>query len=108
MEQTIKNLRFRESMHLLDESYAPFEIARWFCLGEESSAARRKIRGPINRKLYDEDHKDHRGATTNDVFCAQLMQFLHENGYDLGTIAFDDEGKLQEIKKRPNKKKCIR
>jgi len=105
MEQTIKNTRFRNAMRKLDTAYAPFEVARWFCLGEENSATRRKARGPITRKLYEEDHKDHRGATINDVLCVQLMEFLHDKGFDLGTMTFDDQGKLLDIKKRPAIKK---
>ena len=105
MDQILKNQRFRESMRALDEAYSPFEVARWFCLGEESTVMRRRTRGPINRKLYEDGHKDHRGATTNDVLCAQLMQFLHNKGYDLGSMEFDDQGHLLGIKKRPSIKK---
>jgi len=105
MEQLIKNLRFREAIITLDNVYAPFEVARWFCLGEENTSTRRKVRGPINRKLYEEDSKDHRGATINDVMCTQLLKFLHDKGYDLGTMEFDDEGRLLGMKKRPPLKK---
>ncbi|ABM20971.1 MULTISPECIES: hypothetical protein [Marinobacter] len=104
MEQKIKNQRFRESIGTLEETYSPFEVARWFCLGEEGTRTRRAARGPINRKMLPDDHKDSRGASVNDVVCAQLLSFLHEQGYDLGSMRYDDEGRLLEIKKRPVKR----
>lgn len=104
MDQKIKNQRFRESMEDLEARYSPFEVARWFCLGEDGARVRRAARGPINRKLLPDDHKDSRGASVHDVVCAQLLHFLDKEGYDLGSMRYDDQGQLLEIKKRPVKR----
>lgn len=105
MDQKLKNQRYQESMKSLEEAYSKFEVARWFCLGEEDGRTRRAARGPINRKMLPEGHNDSRGASVIDVVCAQLLAFLHEEGYDLGMMRYDDEGRLIEMGKRPVKRK---
>lgn len=101
MTQKDKNDRVREVVAKMSLRYAPFEIARWFSLGDESTRNLRSLRVALNRKTLSEGDKDLRGSTTADVVCWQLIDFLEREGYDLGTIQWDVEGRLIGIRKGP-------
>lgn len=103
MKPEIKNEEFRSLMTALESDYSAFDVARWFCLGEDNTAQLRSARSNLNRKLVADGDKWHRNTSVADVLVAELLGFLDANGYDLNRIERDEEGRLITIHKRPIK-----
>lgn len=105
MDQKIKNRVYSDAIRNLQEWYPQFELARWFSLGDSSTDAKRIARTVINRKMYPEGHAQKRGANVSDVLAAGLLDYLHQEGYDISTLRFDESGKVIELKQRPINRK---
>lgn len=101
MNQEKKSARFRQIVNELSKRYTPFDMARWFSHGNESITVLRNARTAINRKMTPDGEPGARGATTADVVAWELIAFLDKQGYDLGTIEFDEVGHIVNIRKRP-------
>ena len=101
VSQEDKNRVYVDVIERLDDEYGPFEVARWFSLGQEAGDQVKSTRSSINRKLLPEDAPGKRNATNTDVVAVQLLAFLDHKGYDLSQIEFQEDGRLSGIGKRP-------
>lgn len=88
-------------MQALESEYAGFEITRWFCLGAEQRRNILQMRTSLNRKNRPEGDPSLRGTSYQDAVAIQLLAFLDSEGYDLESIRYDEQGRLQPIAKRP-------
>lgn len=101
VSQEEKNRVYVDVIERLEDEYGPFEVARWFTLGMESSSQVKSARSSINRKLLPDDAPGKRSATNADVVAVQLLAYLDHKGFDLSQISFRGDGRLAGIGKRP-------
>ena len=95
-----KSAMFVRAMRRLREQYNSFEIARWFAMGDEDKRGLRQITVAFNRKLYDQDHPDHRNPTNSDCLATACLDFLDRLGYDLATLRYNEHGEIVELQKK--------
>lgn len=82
-----------ESLGLL-----PIEFARIMHLNNERSRAQAT---KVYRKLSEESTV---GVTYAECLALQLLKFVADEGYDLATMTFHDDGSLKSIVNKKNKR----
>lgn len=55
----------------------------------------------VHKKERDGDMNSSRGVSMPEALAAQLLKFLHDEGYNLMDIGFDESGRMQGV---PSKK----
>lgn len=107
MDAAGKNKIYVEIIKALEKRYSPFEVARWFALGDESGANIRNIRSSINRKTRPASDKGKRNCTAADLMVAQLMEFIESKSKSLGplgNVRYGPGGRFLGLSIKPKEK----
>jgi hypothetical protein len=91
MKETRKEIYRRCREHCGLEDY---EWARLMHLGESGGMRE------VHKKERPSDMQSSRGVSMPEALAAQLLAFLHDEGYDLLSVEFDADGKLVVIPRR--------
>ena len=57
----------------------------------------------VHKKERPEGMTSSRGVSMPEALAAQLLLFLHEEGYCLSTVSFDEDGRMTQGPKRAQK-----
>lgn len=86
---------FLKAYEELAKTYSPQDLGLLCGLGHSQT------RSDLDRKLRDPSMASARGVSQADALLWQLMLLLHRDGYDLAGFRFDENGYLDQIKRRP-------
>lgn len=77
------------------------EVIRIFLLGQTEQGAKDSMRAAVYAKLRSPEAKSHKGASYPETLGVQLLKFMHDSGYNLASLVFDDKGSVvrKELKK---------
>jgi hypothetical protein len=91
---------YAEALPVLTDFYGAFTVAGLFLLGAGANKDRSSVRSGMNAKCRPPGAKARESVSQSDVLPVQLLCVLHNDGFDLGDVEFDDAGKLKSIPRR--------